>query len=73
MTLTDTQYQSIMSRLTKLERAVSDLITAHTNFVTNREVMELTTLNQETVGVLQEAVVALTVRLESLEEEPHEG
>lgn len=73
MTLTESQYQSILARLTKLERAMNDVITAQNQMVTNEQVNELTTVLQQDIDAVTELIGSLQTRVESLEAEPYEG
>jgi hypothetical protein len=73
MTLTESQYQSILARLTKLERAMNDVITAQNQMVTNEQVNELTTVLQQDIDAVTELIGSLQTRGESLEAEPYEG
>lgn len=69
MTLSESQYQNILTRLTALELATNDIITAINSLVSVQQVNALTVELQTSIETLQIDVAALLDRIESLEEE----
>lgn len=72
MAVTETQYQQLLSRLTKTERTLNDIIAAIERFVSLQQVNEVFTVLQQDIASLTSDVEALTDRVETLEEEPYD-
>jgi polyhydroxyalkanoate synthesis regulator phasin len=72
MAVTDSQYASLLSRLTKIERVMNDLITAQGNLVSALQVNEVFTVLQQEMDSLSSDVEALTSRVETIENEPYD-
>lgn len=70
MAVTDQQYNILLSRLTRIENVINDLITAHDQFVTQEQVNQLLTTAQAGLDSLGSQVDALEDRVTSIEEEP---
>lgn len=70
MSVSDTQYQRLLSRLTALEELVNDLITAHQRFITLTQVNQLLTITQTSIQDINETIEALDNRVTAIEEEP---
>jgi polyhydroxyalkanoate synthesis regulator phasin len=70
MAVTDDQYQRILSRLTRIEEVINDILVAINKFITRSDISQLTTVIQTELTDLRETVDALEDRVESIEEEP---
>jgi polyhydroxyalkanoate synthesis regulator phasin len=72
MAITTDQYTALLSRLTKIERTINDLITAQGNLVSALQVNEVFTVLQTDIISLTSDVEALTSRVETIENEPYD-
>lgn len=72
MAVTDVQYQAILSRLTKIERTMNDMITAMNNLVSAQQVNEVFTVLQQDINSLSQDVEALGTRVDTIENEPYD-
>jgi polyhydroxyalkanoate synthesis regulator phasin len=66
------QYNAILSRLTKIERALNDVFTAQRRFITDAQMNEVFTVIQQEMDSLASDVEALEDRVTTLEEEPYD-
>lgn len=69
MELTETQYNRLLTRLTKLEETVNDILAASKSYVTSGQVQQLMTILTTQTDDLSETVSSLEERVESLEED----
>jgi len=70
MSITDSQYQRLLARVTALEEHHNDVVVAMDAFATLDQVQELLVLVQTRIETLEDAVEALEERVTAIEEEP---
>ena len=70
MSITDDQYQLLLTRLRRLENTMNDLLVASGQYITLGQMNQLVTLIQTDVDNLRTQVTALEDRVTSIEEEP---
>ena len=70
MAVTDEQYNRILSRLTRLEEVINDIIVAQSRLISLTQVNQLLTLLQTQVDDLSTNVSELESRVGNIEEEP---
>lgn len=68
--ITETQYQTLLARVTALEQQANDQAVALDKFVTLSQINQLDTLNQQLIESLNQQVQAFEARLTAIEEEP---
>jgi len=72
MAFTDEQYRGLLSRITKCERAINDIITALNHMVTNEQVSSISTVLQQEIDNLKTLVESYEARVSTLEQEPYD-
>ena len=70
MAISDDQYQTLLSRITKLEHAVNDVIVALDRKASLTQLSELVTLLQTDLVDLRTKTTALESRVTAIENEP---
>jgi hypothetical protein len=70
MAVSNEQYNRILSRLTKIEENINDMMVAMNHYVEMGQVQQLLTIVTTQVADLTNTVAALEDRVESIEEEP---
>lgn len=68
--ITETQYLTLLSRLTALEHHVNDLTVAQTNLVSLQQVNGISVILQTAIANIETTVNALETRVSTIEEEP---
>ena len=70
MSITNDQYNRILSRLNKIENTLNDILTAMENYVSVGQVNQLLAITQTELAAIAENVDALELRVTAIEEEP---
>jgi len=70
MAITDDQYSTLLSRLTKLENTMNDVIVALDRKASLTQLSELVTVLQTELVDLRNKTTSLEARVESIENEP---
>ena len=70
MAVSGEQYARILTRLTRIEESLNDIMVAMENFVTMTQVQQLLTIVTTEVADLTTTVESLEERVESIESEP---
>ena len=68
--ISESQYQRLLSRVTALEAQANDMAVAISKFVTLSQVNQLLVISQTDIADLRAIVEALEERVTSIEEEP---
>jgi len=68
--VSDSQYQQLLARTTKLEEAVNDIFVAMHKLITLGEVNQLLVITQTDIDDLSTRVDSLETRVSTIEQEP---
>lgn len=68
--ISESQYQKLLTRITNLEQQANDQTTAMNQFITLSQMNQLSVLLQSLIDVLETNVEALESRVEAIENEP---
>ena len=66
----ESKYDSLLQRITNLERAFNDLAVAQDNLATLAQLQELLVVIQSSIKDLSDRVIALENRVKQIEDEP---
>ena len=72
MAVTTAQYERVLSRLTKIERTLNDILTAVDRFVTSSDTNALFVVLQTSIEDIEVTVAALSDRVDIIETEPYD-
>ena len=70
MAVSADQYQQLLTRLTRIENVINDIIVAQENFITLSQLNQLNTIITTQIDDLTTTVESLENRVEDIEAEP---